>query len=304
MPFETVLPARGPAATTLARTAGLLVDLPVELGVHGWKLADRPGRDLSRVRALRREDLDALAVAAHGYEGPLVVGVLGPLSLAAELYLARGDRVLADQGAVRDVADSLAVGLGDHLAALARAVPGASARVLVHEPLLAAVLAGALPTFSGHATLRSVPGPVTAERLRAVLEAAREAGATQAVVHVGASWTGLAAVRAAGADAVALEVGGFDERGWERIAETVESGLGLWAQLPSPARSSCAGVTWWGRPTSSSVPWRRVGLPAAGLDAAVLLAGDPQPGAGPDDARSALAGLVRAAELVAERAQA
>ncbi|MGN8247444.1 hypothetical protein ACTHAM_001619 [Cellulomonas soli] len=303
MPFTTVLPARGPAATAVARTAGLLEDLPVELGVHGWKLADRPGRDLARVRSLQREDLDALAVAAHGYQGPLVVGVLGPLSLSAELYLARGDRVLADPGAVRDIADSLAVGLADHLKALVRAVPGAAVHLLVHEPQLAAVLAGALPTFSGHATLRSLPGPLAGERMQTVLEAARGAGAVHAAVHAGASWTGIAAVRAAGADGLALDVGAFDERGWERVAEAVESGARLWAQLPSQATSSCAGPDVVGQADRLTVPWRRVGLPASGLASTVLLAADPAPGAGPDDARSALAALVRTALLVAERAE-
>ena len=89
IPFAVRLPARGPAADATGSTAALLLDLPVELGVHGWKLADRPGRDLARAQSLRREDLDALAVAAHGYVGPLLVPVTGPLTLAASLYLAR-----------------------------------------------------------------------------------------------------------------------------------------------------------------------------------------------------------------------
>lgn len=304
LPFLTVLPARGPAASALARTAGLLEELPVELGVHGWKLADRPGADLSRVRALVREDLDALAVAAHGHDGPLVVPVLGPMSLAADLYLARGDRVLSDAGAVRDVADSLAAGLAEHLAAVRRAVPAATVQVLVLEPQLAPVLAGVLPTFSGYAALRSVPGPVVAERLRTVLDAGRAAGAGHVAVHAGSSWTGIAAVRASGADGLGLAVDALDERGWERVAEAVEGGTRLWAQLPPQASSQCAGPDVVGQADALTVPWRRVGLPAAGLSDAVLLASEPPPGAGPDDVRGALAGLVRAAVLVAERAEA
>lgn len=302
LPFLTLLPARGPAASALARTAGLLEELPVELGVHGWKLADRPGVDLARVRALAREDLDALAVAAHGYDGPLVVPVLGPTTLAAGLYLARGDRVLSDAGAVREVADSLAVGLAEHLAGVRRAVPAASVQVLLLEPQLAPVLAGVLPTFSGYAALRAVPGPVVAERLRTVLDSARNAGAVHVAVHAGSSWAGVAAVLASGADGLAIAVDALDDRGWERVAEAVEGGTRLWAQVPAQASSQCAGPDVVGLADSLTVPWRRVGLPAAGLSGTVLLANEPPPGAGPDDVRGALAGLVRAAVLVAERA--
>ena len=112
MPPLVHMPKRGEYATTLARTSVLLEQLPVELGPHGWKLADRPGTDLERAAALLREDLDALAVLGHGWGGPLVVTARGPWTLAASLYLARGDRVLSDHGAVRDVVDSLADGLG------------------------------------------------------------------------------------------------------------------------------------------------------------------------------------------------
>ncbi|CAM5791367.1 hypothetical protein [Cellulomonas persica] len=297
LPFAVRLPARGPGATLAGQALALLVDLPAELGPHGWKLADRPGGDLARARAFTREDLDALAVAAHGYAGPLVVPVLGPMTLAASTYLARGDRVLADTGALRDLAESLAAGLVEHLAALARAVPGAQPVVLLHEPLLAQAVAGVLPSFSGYARLRSVPGPVAGERVGALVAAARGAGA-RVVVHGGTAWTALPAVRASGADGVALEIAALDERGWERVAEVVEAGLQLWAHVPPQQSSQCAGPDAVGQARALTAPWRSVGLPAAGLDDVVLLAGDPP--AGPDEARGALAGVVRAARVVAE----
>ncbi len=301
LPFAVRLGARGPGATLVGQGLGMLVDLPAELGPHGWKLADRPGADLARTRALLREDLDALAVACHGYTGPLVVPVAGPVTLAASTYLARGDRVLADAGALRDLADSSAAGLVEHLAALDRAVPGVTPTVLLHEQLLAQAVAGVLPSFSGYARLRAVPGPVAAERVGAVVSAAREAGA-RVVVHGGTAWTALPAIRASGADGFALEVATLDDRAWERVAETVEQGLALWAHVPPQRSSQCAGPDAVGQARALTEPWRAVGLPAAGLDDVVLLAGDGP--SRPDDARGALAGVVRAARVVAEVAHA
>lgn len=303
LPFSVLLPARGPWGERAGHAAALLTEVPTELGPHGWKLADRPGGDLARARAFVREDLDALAVAAHGYAGPLVVPVAGPMTLAATLYLARGDRVLSDAGAVSELAESLSLGVGEHVAAVRRVVPGADVTVLLHEPLLAQVVAGVLPTFSGYAALRAVRGPVAAERIAAVADGVRAGGASAVVVHGGTSWAAVPAIRAAHADGLALAVGGLDERGWERVAETVEAGLRLWAELPPQASSQCAGPDVVGQADVLTRPWRSVGLPAAGLRDVVLLAGEAPGQSTPDDARAALAGLVRAGRIVAERAE-
>ncbi|ADG74011.1 conserved hypothetical protein [Cellulomonas flavigena DSM 20109] len=303
LPFAPLLPARGPWGDATGAAVALLTDMPAELGPHGWKLADRPGRDLERARALAREDLDALAVAAHGYVGGFVLPVLGPFTFAADVYLARGDKLLSDHGAVRDVVAASAEGVAARVADLRRVVPGADVRVLLREPLLAPVLAGAVPGFSGRAPLRRVPGPVVAEGLGAVADAARGAGATALVVHGGTAWSALAAVGASSADGAALAVAGIGERGWEEVARVVEGGTALWAELPPQASSQCAGPDVVGQADVLLRPWRSVGMPAGGLRDVVLLAGAPPERAIPDDARGALAGLVRAAGVVAERAE-
>lgn len=311
LPWTVRLPERGPFGTLAAHALGLLVDLPAELGPHGWRLADRPGGDATRLAALRRQDLDALAVAAHGWEGPLVVPVAGPFTLAASTYLARGDRAVADPGAVAEIAESLAAGVAEHLAAIGRAVPGARPTVLLHEPLLAQVVAGVLPSFSGYARLRSVAAPVVSERLGAVVAGVRAGGAERVVLHVGAGATALGAARGAGADGVGVEVAGLDERRWEAVAEAVEGGLALWASVPQPETSQCAGPDVRGVADAVLRGWERVGLTRAGLRDAVLLApaGPAVPG-GPGDARidpaaarATLATVARAAAIVAERAE-
>ena len=301
LPFTVTLAERGPWGDRTGRAAALLAELPTELGPHGWKLADRPSRDLARASAYGREDVDALAVAGHGWTGPLVVPVLGPMTLAASLYLSRGDRVVSDAGAVRELAASLAAGLAEHLAAIRRSVPGAEPTVLLHEPLLAQVMAGVLPSFSGYSALRSVPGPVATERIGDV---ARALDGARVVVHGGTAWTSLGAIRAAAVDGFALAVPALDERSWGKVAEVIEGGLAFWPELAPQASSQCAGPDVAGQADTLTRPWRSVGLPMAGLRDVVLLAGDITGKGSPDDARAVLAGLVRAARIVAERAEA
>ncbi len=204
---------------------------------------------------------------------------------------------------MRELAASLGAGLADHLAALHRAVPGAAPTVLLHEPLLAQVMAGVLPSFSGYSALRSVPGPIAAAHLESVADAARSAGASGVVVHGGTAWSSLGAIRASHVDGFALAVTSLDDRSWERVAEVVEGGLAFWPELPPQASSQCAGPDVAGQADLLLRPWRSVGLPAVGLRDVVLLAGDATGVGSPDDARAVLAGLVRAARLVAERAE-
>lgn len=305
-PFLVQLPTRGYGADATGRGTALLAEMPAELGPHGWKLADRPGRDSSRAAAYLRADLDALAVAAYGYAGPLVVGVAGPLTLAADLYLARGDRVLGDVGAVRELTDALAAGTAAHLAAVRVAVPGAEPVLVLDETRLAEVLLGRVRNFSGSSVLRAVVPGVASELLRTVAEAARAAGAPRVVVHCGASWIPVRTVVAAGADGVGLTIAGFNERGWDRIGEAVEHGAVLWAALPAAApnvSSRTAGPDVAAQAGALLEPWGRLGLPPAALRDVVVVAGDRPDAPTPDAARRALTDVIRAAEVIAERAQ-
>ncbi|MBI9116066.1 hypothetical protein [Sanguibacter suaedae] len=308
LPFTVQLASRGPGAEPLGRTAALLVDMPSELGPHGWRLSDRPGLDLERSRAYLREDLDALAVAGYGYAGPLTVQVLGPWTLAASLYLARGDRVLSDAGAVRSLVESLTAGVSDHVAAVRAQVPGAEVVVQVHEPLVAQVAAGVLPTFSGYSRLRAVEGPALVDGLRPLLDGVRALGARN-VVHVGRSWVGVAPAVHAGAEDLGLDlapVATWDERVWELVARATERGMRLWAGLPPAHISQCAGADVRGLADVVAVPWRRLGLPLEGLSDVVLtsplgpLTG-PAPGSS-EEARGALGTTVRAAGALADLA--
>ncbi len=85
LPHLPELPDRGLGADAIGRSAGLLVDLPVEATPGGWQVTGRPGSDLATARRLLTDDLAALEIAAHGYCGPLKVQVVGPITLAASL---------------------------------------------------------------------------------------------------------------------------------------------------------------------------------------------------------------------------
>ncbi|WP_277212991.1 hypothetical protein [Isoptericola croceus] len=308
VPFLAQLTERGPGAASTGRTATLLAEMPAELGPHGWKLTDRPGADERRARAFLREDLGALAIAAYGYAGPLAVEVTGPWTLAAELWSARGDRVLADAGARADLALALATGLREHVAEVLGQVPGAEVVVQLAEPLLGQVHAGVLPTFSGYSRIRGVDGPEVVEGLRPVIQAVHDVGAT-AVVHLGGTWVGIPPVVLAGADGIGLDLsavgpGGWNERAWELVARATEREVALWAGLPPATVSQCAGAQLGELAQLVAEPWRRIGLPAAGLGALTLLAAPRTEPASVDAHRAGIANLGRVAESLAERAAA
>src|SRR5437763_7038910 len=137
------LPARGVGADMLGRTAGLLVDLPVEVVPSGYRVTARPGHDYRRAADLMERDLDALeeAVERGGTRPDRVkVQLVGPWTLTASVELARGHRVLTDPGALREFTESLAEGLAAHVAAVTRRT-GSPVIVQLDEPTLPAVLA-------------------------------------------------------------------------------------------------------------------------------------------------------------------
>ena len=309
LPVALQLSARGPEASSVARTAALLTDMPIELGTHGWKLADRPGADLGRVRALMREDLDALAVAGHDYSGPLVVSVRGPWTLAAILYLARGDRVLSDTGASRDLAASLADGIGGLLGALRTAVPGVQPVVVLREPMLPDVLAGTVATFSGHSRIPARTREEATAGLATVVDAARSAGAARVVAHGGVRFASrsVKALVGSGADGVGLAAASLSDVQWEQVAAMVEAGRQMWFGLPQEKhgrRTDAAQVA-----RLVAAPWRRVGLPARGLADVVVHSETSGSVTGSEvvhykavDVRARLATAIHVAAELAERA--
>ena len=94
----------------------------------------RPGVDHRRARSLLAQDLDVLEELTQGYDGPFKVQVAGPWTLASTVEKPRGDKVLSDVGARRELAQALAEGVAEHLADVQRRVPGATLVLQVDEP--------------------------------------------------------------------------------------------------------------------------------------------------------------------------
>ncbi|MGF1662941.1 MAG: methionine synthase [Kineosporiaceae bacterium] len=234
VPFLPELPDRGVGADMIGRGAALLVDLPVDLQPAGWRLVDRPGRDLARARAWWRQDLDVLAERAEGYRGPLTVTAAGPWTLAASLERPRGGAAAGDRGARRDLAESLAEGLVGVLADVARAAPGVRPVLQLDEPSLPAVLAGRLPTPSGYGRLPAVDALEVEAALAGVVAVARSAGAGAVALHCCARDAPVGLLARVGADVVGVDVSADLRTGaapaperWERLAAAVERGVRL-----------------------------------------------------------------------------
>jgi len=235
------LPARGAPAGMIGRATAMLSGLAADLQPAGWRLTDALGVDQRRAVSLLRQDLDALEEHTQAYTGRLKTQVTGPWTLAATMERPRGDRLLADHGARRDLAQSLAEGVRDHVAELRRRVPGAeSVIVQLDEPALPTVLAGDVPTASGFSRHRSVDIPKAVEALRWVTEAIRSAGAVP-IAHVCAASVPVRALVESGFAAIAYDqalVAPGDA--W---ATALDEGVDLWpGAVPStdPSQSPSA----------------------------------------------------------------
>ncbi|MDQ8701955.1 methionine synthase [Streptomyces sp. LHD-70] len=294
-PYLAELPARGPGADMIGRTAGLLVEVYARVEPSGWRIGDRPGMDTRRARSWLGEDLDALEEFAHGYEGPLKVQAVGPWTLAAALELKNGEAALSDAGACRDLAGSLAEGLVRHLDDVRRRVPGATPVLQLDEPSLTAVLRGQIKSASGYRTHRAADRQVVEATLRSVMEAA----GVPVVVHSCAPDVPFALLRRAGVAGVSFDFGLLTERDEDSIGEAVEGGTKLFAgvvpstdaALSDPA-SNVSGVR---------TLWRRLGLnPGLLADSVVVTPSCGLAGASPAYARKALAHCVTAARSLAD----
>ncbi len=164
LPHLVELPARGVGADMIGRAGALLVDIGIDTVPRGYRIA--PGRSavVRRAVSLLDEDLDALEEAwenagLRGGTRTVKVQSPGPITLAAQLELPGGHRAITDAGAVRDLAASLAEGMAQHRAEVARRLD-TTVVVQFDEPLLPAALEGRLTGVTSFTPVHPVDEPV------------------------------------------------------------------------------------------------------------------------------------------------
>ncbi|CAM2899899.1 methionine synthase [Dermacoccus profundi] len=299
IPYVPEQSTRGPGADMIGRGADLLVEMSADLQPSGWRLTP-PGssrsRDLRRAGGYLGEDLDEVAEAYDGYTGPLKTQVVGPWTLAASLWLPRGDRVLSDHGATRDLGQSLAAGLAAHLEHVRTLVPGASPIAQLDEPSLPAVLSGGLKTLSGVGRLRRIDEGEARDVLGHVVDTVKAAGA-QVVVHSCAPHVPVSLLHRLGVDGVSLDTSLLTEAAFEPLGEAIDSGLTLWAGLvptSTAERHPRAHVEAFER------MWRRIGFGAGEYDRIVVTPACGLAGLAPNQAVTVQRLAVEAVQMLAD----
>lgn len=253
LPYVPELPDRGVGAEMIGRTLGLVKALGIDLQPAGWRLTDAAGVDHRRAASLLAQDLDSVEEAMHGRAETVKVQVAGPWTLAAAVERPRGDKVLGDFGARRDLAQALAEGVRDHVADVRRRLSGTTVVVQVDEPALPSILAGGVPTASGFHRHRCVSTADAAQAIEWLLEAVASTDTTT-VLHCCASDVPFAVLRETSVAAVSFDVSLLTRAEYDDVAMWVDAGRTLWpGVVPAvePAEPSSEVdltkrlLTWW-----------------------------------------------------------
>jgi methionine synthase II (cobalamin-independent) len=233
LPHFPELPARGAIANMTGRALAVLDGLDADLQHAGWRLTGTSGSagvDHRRARSLLAQDLDTVeellqdSALTAGGGGVFKIQVAGPWTLAATVERPRGDKILADHGARRDLAQALAEGVRNHIRDVRRRLPGADTLIVqVDEPALSAVLNAQVSTASGFGKHRSIDLPEASQALEWVLGAIAEEGATP-WVHSCAPGTPLGLIRNAGAKGLSVDLSQLTAGDHDDLATALEAG--------------------------------------------------------------------------------
>ncbi len=275
LPYLPELPGRGVHAAMTGRSLATVTDLGVDLQPAGWRLTDASGVDHRRATSLLARDLDTVEELRPGTLEIFKVQLSGPWTLAATVERPRGDKVLADHGARRDLAQALAEGTARHVADVRRRLAPDRIVLQIDEPALPAVLAGAIPTASGFGRHRVVDAPEASQALTWLVEAAR-ADDTETVLHCCAGDLPWNVVTEVGLDAVSFDLDRLGHPDFEALGAWVDSGRQAWpgvvpaqepARWPTGADLTRRVLGWWsnvGHDDAENLPPTTV-TPACGL---------------------------------------
>ncbi len=163
-PHLPQLPARGVGSDLIGRTAALL-PLNLDIGPRSWRVTRRPQIATMRARDQFERDLDLLEELWAGKLTELKVQLVGPWTLAAQLEMANGHRMITDRGATREIAEALVYAAGEHRSDVEKRF-GVSTLLQLDEPALTRVRGGTLTGTTDYEDIPAVPE----ERLLAAYE--------------------------------------------------------------------------------------------------------------------------------------
>lgn len=248
------LPVRGPLASMTGRTLAMVDDLAFDLQPAGWRLTGSSGIDHRRAASLLRQDLDLAEEQTQGRGGSYKIQVSGPWTLAATVERPRGDKVLSDPGARRELAQALADSVRAHIDDVRRRMAPSELLVQIDEPGLTAVLQGSIPTASGFHRHRSVTPQDAAQSLTWLAEAVTAAGGTP-VLHCCAAPLPFDVLRSVPLAALSFDATIFDSTQYDDLGRWLEDGRAAWLGVvpateppgpPPPASELTTTVLrWW-----------------------------------------------------------
>ena len=343
LPFLPHLPALGWRSTPLARTLAVCEGLAFDGASFGWRMVHSGGRG-ARESALAQDrllsDINLLAdrVGAQkkrfgsGQDTAPVykIQLVGPLTLAASIYLPGGERVISDAGASRDLLESFLEGLERWAESLREALqaPQALIAVQLDESEFQRLIEGTIPTVSGFRSLSALQPHYYQQVYRRVAERFAELN-LQLILDVDGTALKpvqelklltqprpaldalalLKAMQVEGAAACALllhpdraRLKGpgmlqvpplSDPRSWEPVAQLVEAQAQLWLPVVTSARVPDQACRLYSL-------WREVGLEPTQLNAVGLMADErPQTGSAPSASTSGTVSVLDATASLA-----
>ncbi|WP_018178978.1 hypothetical protein [Jongsikchunia kroppenstedtii] len=230
------LPARGPGADMIGRSAAFLVDMSLDLVGNDYQLSAANSRITQRAKGFLSADLDALEEAWHrsgliGSGQPCKIAACGPFTLAGAVALRGGHKLVHDRGAWNDVLGSLAEGLAAVAADLERRL-GAAAVIQLDEPLVDRVIAGRITPLTRLDVNPPIPAPDVAQALS---ELVAHVGRPAILHHCGAEvpWELL---HNNTFDGLSVDFSRIGEAAWDELGQYLDAGRTLVAGLVPTGR--------------------------------------------------------------------
>lgn len=238
------LPGRGLGSDAIGRSAALLEGIHVDRGPRSWIMTARPQLETRRATDQIERDLEICEEVWQDKAKAIKIQVTGPWTLAAQIELANGHRVITDRGALRDLTQSLVDGVRGHAEYVARNIKTghvkemftelSSPRIVlqIDEPMLPEIIAGNLTGSSEFEEIAAVHSVDVAQRLHEMIAGLRGGVISQVLLNQTGHVPDWEVARGSGADTVLVtldQVRGHTQKDGfgQALSEDLRLGLGV-----------------------------------------------------------------------------